>query len=82
MLIQEDENTHFCFVKRVSKLLYDQIKHSNKKHFCTIYLTGLSKAEILAEHQKHCNGERGTPTRIEMPKEGQNKLKIKNFTSR
>ena len=42
-------------------------------------LTDFWKAEILTEHEKHCNVENGTPRRIEMPKEGQNKLKFENF---
>ena len=51
MLIQKDENMHFCFVKRLSALLHDQTRHRDKKHFCTMCLTGFSKAEILAEHE-------------------------------
>ena len=30
---------------------------------------GFSKREILAEHEKHCKGIEGKPTRIEMPNE-------------
>lgn len=42
-------------------------------------LTGFWKAETLADHEKHCNGLNVAPKRIEMPKEGQNKLKFEDL---
>ena len=41
-------------------------------------LTGFSRADLLVSHKKYCNGVNGTPTRIEMPEEGQNTLSFQN----
>ncbi|KAL9957899.1 hypothetical protein ACROYT_G034854 [Oculina patagonica] len=79
MLIESGETQHYCFVKRVSALLYDQSKSHNKKHFCMLCLTGFSRADLLENHEKYCNGVNGRPTRIEMPEEGNNTLYFKNY---
>ena len=36
MLIESGEKQHYCYVKRVSALLYDQSKSHNTKHFCIL----------------------------------------------
>ena len=41
-------------------------------------LTGFTRADILENHKKYCNGVNGRPTRIEMPEEGKNKVKFQN----
>ena len=79
MLLCEDEITHYCFVKRLSALLYDQTKHGDKKHFCTMCLISFTTEKILVNHQKYYNGVNGTPTRIEMPEKGKNILKFQNL---
>ena len=79
MLIEKGEKQHYCYVKRVSALLFDQSKHRDAKHFCMMCLTGFTRADILENHKKYCNGVNGRPTRIEMPEEGKNKLKFQNY---
>ncbi|KAL9989123.1 hypothetical protein ACROYT_G003634, partial [Oculina patagonica] len=79
MLIESGLIQHYCFVKRVSALLYDQSKSHNKKHFCMMCLTGFTRADLLENHEKYCNGVNGRPTRIEMPEEGKNTLSFKNY---
>ena len=79
MLLHKDGNTHYCFVKRLPALLYDQTKHRNKKHFCEMCLTGFTTADILANHTRYCNGINRRPRKIEMPEEGKNILKFQNF---
>ena len=71
MLIEKGEIQHYCYVKRESALLFDQTKNSNAKHYCMLCLTGFSRADLLVEHKKYCNGVNGRPTRIEMPKKGE-----------
>ena len=78
MLIESGEKQHYCYVKRVSALLYNQTKNKDAKHFCLLCLAGYKKAESLAKHEKYCNGVNGRPTRIEMPSEEEKTLKIKN----
>ena len=41
-------------------------------------LTGFSRADLLENHKKYCNGVNGRPTRIEMPEEGKNILSFQN----
>ncbi|KAL9972954.1 hypothetical protein ACROYT_G019355 [Oculina patagonica] len=79
MLIESGLIQHYCFVKRVCALLYDQTKSHNKKHFCMMCLTGFTRADLLEKHEKYCNGVNGRPTRIEMPEEGKNTISFKNY---
>ncbi|XP_078348426.1 uncharacterized protein LOC144633424 [Oculina patagonica] len=78
MLIESGEIQHYCFVKKVSALLFDQSKHRTAKHFCMMCLTGFTRADLLENHEKYCNGMNGRPTRIEMPEEGKNTLSFQN----
>ena len=79
MLIESGKIQHYCYVKRESALLFDQSKNRNAKHYCMMCLTGFSRADLLVDHKKYCNGVNGRPTRIEMPKEGENILAFQNY---
>ena len=79
MLIESGIIQHYCYVKRVIALLFDQTKNSNTKHYCMMCLTGFSRADLLENHKKNCNGVNGRPTRIEMPEDGKNTLSFQNF---
>ena len=79
MLIESGKIQHYCYVKRESALLYDQSKNGNAKHYCIMCLTGFSRADLLENHKKYCNGVNGRPTRIEMPEEGKNILAFQNY---
>ena len=79
MLVKKGENTHYCLVKRLSALLFDQSKNSNSKHFCERCLHGYSRIELLERHKPECKGLLKSPTRTEMPKEGENKMAFQNF---
>ena len=78
MLIELGIMQHYCFVKRVSALLFDQTKNSKTKHYCMMCLTGFTRADLLENHKKYCNGVNGRPTRIEMPEEGKNTHSFQN----
>ncbi|KAL9957602.1 hypothetical protein ACROYT_G034521 [Oculina patagonica] len=78
MLIESGLIQHYCFVKKVSALLFDQSKHQHAKHFCMMCLTGFTRADLLENHEKYCNGMNGRPTRIDMPEEGKNNLSFQN----
>ena len=82
MLIESGIIQHYCYVKRVSTLLFDQTKHQHAKHHCMICLTGFSRADLLESHKKYCKGVNGTPTRIEMPEEGKNTLSFQNHNKK
>ncbi len=80
ILIESGEIQHYCYVKRVSALLFDQNKNCNAKHYCMLCLAGFSRAGLLENHKKYCNGMNGRPTRIEMPEEGKNTLSFQNHS--
>ena len=52
MVIESGIIQHYCYVKRVSALLFDQTKNSNTKHYCMMCLTGFSRADLLENHKK------------------------------
>ena len=79
MLLESEETQHYCCVKRVSALLFDQTKRACRKHYCMLCVTGFTSAEVLRNHQKYSNGVNRRPTRIEMPEEGKNKITFQNY---
>ena len=79
MITKQGENTHYSYVKRLTALLYDQNKDSDSKHFCERCLHGYSRRELLERHKPECKGLLKSPTRTEMPKQGENKMAFKNF---
>jgi len=78
MLIQSKEKSHYTFVKRLNALLYDQNRHNESKHFCERCLHGYTTAELLERHKPECMGQLKRPTRTDLPKEGEHKVKFKN----
>ena len=78
MLIESGERQHYCWVKRVNALLFDKAIN-NKTFYCMFCLSRFTRAHVLVEHEKHCNGVNGRPTKIDMPEEGNNNLTFKNY---
>ena len=78
MITKQGENTHYTLVKRLTALLYDQNRHNESKHFCERCLHGYKTRDLLERHKPECKGLLKSPTRTEMPKEGQNKTAFKN----
>ena len=79
MLTKQGENTHYSYVKRLTALLYDQNRHNESKHFCERCLHGYTTIDLLERHKPECKGLLKSPTRTEMPKQGENKMAFKNF---
>ena len=79
MITKQGENTHYSWVKRLTALLYDQSKNSNSKHFCERCLHGYTTRDLLERHKPECKGLLKSPTRTEIPKEGENKMAFKNY---
>ena len=77
MLIESGEIQHYCYVKRESALLFDKSINS-KTFYCMMCLTRFTRADLLENHKKYCNGVNGRPTRIKMPEEGKNTLSFQN----
>lgn len=79
MLIQEGENTHYSYVKRLTTLLYDQHRHNKSKHFCERCLYGFQGKELLERLKPECEGLLNRPTRTVLPKEGEDKVSFTNY---
>ena len=79
MITKQGENTHYSWVKRLTALLYDQSRHNESKHFCERCLHGYTKRDFLERHKPECKGLLKSPTRTEMPKEGETKMAFKNY---
>ena len=78
MLIESGEIQHYCFVKRESALLFDKAIN-NKTFYCMMCLTSFTRAHLLEDYKKYCNGVNVRPTRIEMPEKGKNILAFQNY---
>ena len=79
MLTKQGENTHYSLVKILSALLFDQSKNCNSKHFCERCLHGYSSRDLLERHKPECKGLLKSPTRTNMPKQGENKMSFTNY---
>ena len=70
---------HYSVVKRLTALLYDQNRHNESKHFCERCLHGYSSRDLLERHKPECKGLLKSPTRTNMPKQGENKMYFTNY---
>ena len=78
MITKQGENTHYSYVKRLTALLYDQKRHNESKHFCERCLHDYKTRDLLEKHKPECKGLLKSPTKTEMPKQGENKKAFKN----
>ena len=78
LLIEKAGKHHFTWTKDLNRLLYDQSKHRERKHFCERCLHGYTREDLLEAHRPDCRGIGQTAVRVEMPEEGQNKLIFQN----
>ena len=89
LLISEDVNdknekiietkSHYCWIKNLNRLLFDQNKCKNKTYFCDRCLYGFTKEDLLIKHKEDCYGINKNSTRIQMPTEGKSHIKFKNY---
>ena len=69
----------FINVARYQPLLYDQNRHNESKHFCERCLHGYKTRDLLERHKPECKGLLKSPTRTNMPKQGENKMSFTNY---
>ena len=79
LLIGQAGKLHYTWIKNLNRLLYDQSKHKERKHFCERCLHGYSREDLLEAHRPECKGIGQTAVRVEMPEEGKNKLTFQNY---
>jgi hypothetical protein len=78
LLIEKAGKFHYTWVKNLNRLLYDQSKNKNPKHFCERCLHGYCREDLLEAHKPECRGIGQTAVRVEMPEEGKNKVAFQN----
>ena len=78
LLIEKAGKFHYTWIKNLSRLLYNQSKHSEKKHFCERCLHGYSREDLLEDYKPECQGIGQTAVRVEMPEKGKNNLTFQN----
>ena len=79
MITKQGENKHYSLVKRLTALLYDQNRHNESKHFCERCLHGYKTRDLQEQPKPGCKGLLKSPTRTEMPKQGEHKMAFKNY---
>ena len=66
LLIKNGDNSHYCYVKKLSALLSSQVnKHDHKLYFCLNCLNGYDEPEKLEKHKEYCSEEESI--KINMP---------------
>ena len=79
LLVRKGEQYHYTWIKDFNRLLHDQSKYEGRKHFCERCLHCYTREDLLEEHKPNCRGIGRPAVRIEMPKEGENKLTFQNW---
>ena len=77
-LITKDGNKHYVLIKDFNKLMYNQTKHKERKHFCMYCLQCFSSERVLTNHKENCIQVNGTQA-VNMPDKDNNILKFNNF---
>ena len=77
LLITEGTKTHYVLIKDFNKLMYNQTKHKERKHFCMHCLQCFSSERVLNNHKDNCIQVNGTQA-IRMPDKDNNILKFNN----
>ena len=78
LLIEKAGKFHYTWIKNLNRLLYDQSKHKERKHFCERCLHGYTREDLLEAHRPDCRGIGQTAMRVEMPEKGKNKVFFQN----
>ena len=78
LLIEKAGKFHYTWIKDLNRLLHDQSKCSNGKHYCERCRRGYTREDLLEAHKPECLEIGQTAVRVEMPEEGKNKLAFQN----
>ena len=78
LLIEKAGKFHYARIKDRNRLLRDQSKHKERKHFCERCLHGYTREDLLQAHKLECRGIGQTAVRVEMPEEGKNAQAFQN----
>ena len=77
LLIKNGDNSHYCLIKNLSRLLTSQVnKHSHKLYFCLNRLNGYDDLEKLEKHKEYCSEEESIKVNMPAP---DSFIKFKNY---
>ena len=80
LLIEKAGKFHYTWIKDLNRLLYNQSKHRERKHFCERCLHSYTREDLLETHKSDCRGIGQTAVRVEMPEAGKNdKITFQNY---
>lgn len=80
MLYLDNEETgdgHYMLIKSMTRLIYNESKHKEKKLYCRFCLNTFRINHVYKKHIEHCNTE--TPIAIRYPPLGKNNLHFRSF---
>ena len=52
LLIKDENNSHYAYIKDFNKFMCNKTKDKNEKHFFRYYLQRFSSEKVLQEHKK------------------------------
>ena len=77
LLLSNNENQHYCWIKRMSALVASQVnKHKGKKYVCKYCCNSFPKEESLQRHIEYCSKQKAV--KVVMPEKG-TFLSFKNY---
>ena len=69
LFMSEEDKTHYCLIKDISRLVSSQVnKHNSKVYICERCLNPFKTEASLKEHEKHCTNEECVD--LKMPRAG------------
>lgn len=78
LIADEDDNTHYCWIKDISKLLSHQVtNHNGKRYFCRRCLNSFKTEKSLGLHLELCKNHEAV--KVEMPTKENNIIQFQNF---
>ena len=78
LLIEKAGKLHYTWIKDLNRLLHDQSKHKERKHFCERCLHDYTREDLLEAHRPDCHGIGQSAVRVEMPEKGMSKVFFQN----
>ena len=69
ILLQDGENSHYCWIKNMSALIAKQTtKHKGKKHVCKYCINSFPTELSLEKHIEYCSKHKAV--KVIMPEKG------------
>ena len=77
LLISKGEQSHYCWIKDLNRLLYDQTKHRERKYFCRYCLQPKVSEQHLLDHVDECKVN--AAQKVVLPDEDNKILRFENY---